>query len=38
MMRFGTTNDVVDAVMFFIQATTYITGETIRVDGGHHLV
>lgn len=38
MKRYGTTNDVVDAVMFFIQATAYISGETIRVDGGHHLL
>lgn len=38
MERYGTPNDVFDAVRFFATATPYITGQTLLVDGGHHLV
>ncbi len=38
MGRYGTSNDVAEAVLFLVRAPTYITGQTIRVDGGHNLV
>ena len=34
--RVGTPEDVADAVLFLDRAP-YVTGEVIRVDGGHHL-
>ncbi len=37
MGRYGTPDDVVDAVRFFVTTTSYITGQTIRIDGGHNL-
>ena len=37
MLRHGTDVDVCDAVMFFAQASHYITGQTISVDGGYGL-
>lgn len=37
MHRYGTINDVFDAVWYFAGATHYITGQTIIVDGGYHL-
>jgi len=36
--RTGSTQDVVNALLYFIQAGDYVTGEIIRVDGGKHLV
>lgn len=38
MGRHGTVEDVVDAVWFFCNASRYITGQTIVVDGGYRLV
>lgn len=37
MNRYGTGRDVADAVLFFAKCTTYITGQTIAVDGGYLL-
>jgi NAD(P)-dependent dehydrogenase (short-subunit alcohol dehydrogenase family) len=34
--RVGSPEDVAQAVLFLDRAP-YVTGETIRVDGGHHL-
>ena len=38
MGRYGTPDDLFDAVWFLATSTTYITGQTIIVDGGYHLV
>ncbi len=38
MQRYGTPDDVFDAVWFFATATPYITGQIITVDGGYRLV
>ena len=38
MGRHGTPDDIFDAVWFLSTASTYITGQTIIVDGGYHLV
>lgn len=38
MKRYGTANDVFDAVWFFSTTSTYITGQILRVDGGYGLV
>ena len=38
MGRYGTADDVFDAVWFLATASAYITGQTIIVDGGVHLV
>ena len=38
MRRHGSVDDVFDAVWFFATASTYITGQTIVVDGGYRLV
>ena len=32
--RSGTPEDIADAVMFFLTATSFVTGQTIAVDGG----
>jgi pteridine reductase len=37
MKRYGTIYDIFDAVYFFATASSYITGQNINVDGGHHL-
>ncbi len=37
MHRYGSIDDVFDAVWYFAGATPYITGQTIIVDGGYHL-
>jgi NAD(P)-dependent dehydrogenase (short-subunit alcohol dehydrogenase family) len=34
--RVGTPEDVAQAVVF-LDGAAYVTGEVIRVDGGHHL-
>ncbi len=36
--RWGTLNEVGDALVFLLDGPTYITGEIIHVDGGRHLV
>jgi 3-oxoacyl-[acyl-carrier protein] reductase/pteridine reductase len=36
MKRYGTPEDIFDAVYFFATCTSYITGQTIIVDGGYH--
>ena len=38
MGRHGTPDDIFDAVWFLSTASAYITGQTIIVDGGYHLV
>ena len=38
MGRYGTAEDIFDAVWFFATATTYITGQYLAVEGGYHLV
>ncbi len=38
MGRYGTPDDVFDAVMFFATCTPYITGQLLTVDGGYRLV
>ena len=35
LARMGEVSDVVDAVLY-LQNATFVTGETIRVDGGVH--
>ncbi|HET7152402.1 MAG TPA: SDR family NAD(P)-dependent oxidoreductase [Candidatus Kapabacteria bacterium] len=37
MGRFGTPDDIVRAMLFFVNSATYITGEILAVDGGIHL-
>lgn len=37
MGRYGTSDDVMDAVWFFATCSPYITGQFIAVDGGYHL-
>lgn len=37
MQRYGTIQDVFDAVYFFATCTNFITGQAISVDGGYHL-
>jgi pteridine reductase len=34
--RFGTEEEVADAVAFFVEGPAFITGEILRVDGGRH--
>ncbi|MFP4529374.1 MAG: SDR family NAD(P)-dependent oxidoreductase [Candidatus Kapaibacterium sp.] len=36
MNRYGTPDDIFDAVYFFATCSSYITGQTIAVDGGYH--
>ncbi len=35
--RWGEVKDVVDAVLYFLQASSFVTGEVLHVDGGRHL-
>jgi len=35
--RYGTADDVFDAVRFFAERTNYITGQVLFVDGGYNL-
>lgn len=37
MLRYGNADDMFDAVRFFAEASPYITGQTLFVDGGYHL-
>lgn len=37
MKRYGSTRDIFDAVRFFAEASGYITGQVLNVDGGYHL-
>ncbi|MER3328335.1 MAG: SDR family oxidoreductase, partial [Candidatus Kapaibacterium sp.] len=36
MKRYGTPNDIFDAVYFFATTNSYITGQNLTVDGGYH--
>jgi len=36
MKRYGTAEDIFEAVYFFATTTSYITGQNIIVDGGYH--
>lgn len=36
MKRYGTPQDIFDAVYFFATTTNYITAQNITVDGGYH--
>jgi len=36
MRRYGTPEDIFDAVYFFATTNSYITGQNITVDGGYH--
>lgn len=36
MKRYGTPDDIFDAVYFFATTNSYITGQDIIVDGGYH--
>lgn len=36
MKRYGTPDDIFDAVYFFATTNSYITGQNITVDGGYH--
>jgi 3-oxoacyl-[acyl-carrier protein] reductase len=38
MGRFGTPNDIVEAVLFFCTSASYVTGDVLTVDGGMHLL
>lgn len=38
MGRYANINDIFDACYFFANATNYITGQILTVDGGNHLV
>jgi 3-oxoacyl-[acyl-carrier protein] reductase/pteridine reductase len=38
MQRYGTADDVIDAVWFFATASSYITGQILAVDGGYGMV
>ncbi len=35
--RTGSPQDVIQAMLYFLQGANYVTGEVIRVDGGKHL-
>lgn len=37
MLRYGKTNDVIEAVEFFATCTPFITGQTLCIDGGQSL-
>jgi NAD(P)-dependent dehydrogenase (short-subunit alcohol dehydrogenase family) len=32
--RAGTSEDIADAVVYFLSTTNYVTGQTLAVDGG----
>ncbi len=36
MKRFGNVKDVFDAVWFFANCSSYITGQQLNIDGGYH--
>ncbi len=36
MKRYGTPEDIFDAVYFFATTNSYITGQNLTVDGGYH--
>lgn len=36
MKRYGSADDIFDAVYFFATTSNYITGQNINVDGGYH--
>jgi NAD(P)-dependent dehydrogenase (short-subunit alcohol dehydrogenase family) len=36
--RWGTLEEVCEAVLFLLTGPSYITGEIIHIDGGRHLV
>lgn len=38
MARYGSAQDIADAVWFFATSTSYITGQILSVDGGYGLV
>ncbi|MDZ4746087.1 MAG: SDR family oxidoreductase [bacterium] len=38
MQRYGTADDVFDAVNYFATCSSYITGQLIMVDGGYHRI
>jgi NAD(P)-dependent dehydrogenase (short-subunit alcohol dehydrogenase family) len=38
MKRFGTTDDIFDAALFFAESSGFITGQYLNIDGGTHLV
>ena len=38
MDRYGSAEDVFDAVWFFAGASSYVTGENVTVDGGYRLI
>jgi pteridine reductase len=37
LRREGTPDDIAKAVLFLLAEATYVTGETINVDGGRHI-
>lgn len=37
MQKYGTTNDIIEAVEFFATCTPFITGQTLCIDGGQSL-
>lgn len=37
MQRYGTADDIFDAIYFFSTCSPYITGQILTVDGGYHL-
>jgi pteridine reductase len=37
LKREGTPEDIAKAVYFLLSEATYVTGETINVDGGRHV-
>lgn len=38
MQRYGTADDIYDAVHYFATCSPYITGQLVMVDGGYHRV
>lgn len=37
MQRYGLIEDVFDAVRFFAECSSFITGQNLNIDGGYHL-
>lgn len=37
MKRFASSQDILEAVVFFAESTNYITGQNLFVDGGYHI-